>query len=294
MKNLLYLLIIVIFLSGCNLFDSKPEEIEQNFIYPLAVGNSWQYNRTIATEYDEMGNNNGLDDESYCNTALVEICDLETIFKNQPVYNMKTTINDGGHVINGHNFYNNSETKCMSYGYTAAHVITPKRDRKYSHLKFHDRTFRSPEDIIYWLETSTMVKDPSRATFRAMAAPDSIVNDPVKIYEYPLVEGNQWTYRSETSDQVPWRIDKQVTGWEEIEVEAGDFWAWKINWYNNPFNEGKDWDETIETVEYVSDEGLVKRTWRISGIEVYNSEGELIGTQTFLDEIELADYSVAE
>jgi len=286
MKVYPYLLILIIFLNGCNLFESEPEKIEQNFIYPLAVGNSWDYSRTISTLYDETGNSNGLNDESYTNTALVEICDQETIFKNQPVYNMKTTINDGGYVINGHNFYNNSETKCMSYGYTAAHVITPKREKKYSHLKFHGRLFRNSEDIVYWLETCKIG--------RTTTAPDSIVNDPVKIYEYPLVEGNQWTYRSETSDQVPWRIDKQVTGWEEIEVPAGNFWAWKINWYNNPFNEGKDWDETIETVEYVTDQGLVKRTWQISGIEVYNSEGELMGTQTFLDEIELVQYSVAE
>lgn len=285
MKIYPYLLSMIIFLTGCNLFDTKQEEKDPNFTYPLTVGNSWQYNRTISMEYDEIGINNGLDDESYTNTALVEICDEETIFDNQPVYNMKTTINDGGYVINGHNFYNNSDTKCMSYGYTAAHVITPKRERKYSHLKFHNRTFHTPEDIIYWLETSKM----NRTT-----AVDSIVNDPVKIYEYPLVEGNQWTYRSETSDQIPWRIDKQVTGWEEIETEAGDFWAWKINWYNNPFNEGKDWDETIETVEYVSDQGLLKRIWRISGIEVYNSAGELIGTQTFIDAIELVDYTVSE
>jgi len=286
MKAYAYLLVLFIFLTGCNLFDSDPEKIEQNFIYPLALGNSWQYNRTIATEFDELGSNNGLDDESYTNTALVEICDKETIFKNQPVYNMKTTINDGGYVINGHNFYDNSETKCMSYGYTAAHVITPKRDKEYSYLKFHERMFRTPEEIIYWLETSR--------TGKTISAPDSIINDPVKIYEYPLVRGNQWTYRSETSDHIPWRIDKQVTGWEEITVEAGEFWTWKINWYNNPFNEGKDWDESIETVEYVADQGLVKRRWQISGIEVYNIEGELIGTQTYTDEIELVDYSVTE
>lgn len=286
MKNFLYLLLILILLNGCNLFESKQEEIEQNFIYPLAIGNSWQYHRTISTEYDEMGNENGLDDESYTNTALVEICAIETVFKNIDTFNLKTTISDGGQVINGHNYYKNSNTKCMSHGYTTAHVITPKKVPNYSHLKFHGRTFHKPEDIQVWLEKC---KISSSATVE-----DSITYDPVTILEYPLAEGNQWTYRYKTSDLVPWRIDKQVTGWEEIEVEAGEFMAWKINWYNNPFNEGIDWDETIETVEYVADEGLIKRTWCITGIEVYNTQGELIGTQTFRDELNLISYSITE
>ncbi len=276
----------LLLLTSCDVFQSDNETTERNFNYPMNVGNSWEYARTISATYDSLGISNGLEDESYSGTALVEVCDLEFIFNEIEVYNFKTTINDDGHIINGHNYYSNKKMNCVSYGYTFAHVITPKRNDDYSYLMFKGRKFSSQQEIVLWLENNSYTKN--------YALSDSITYDPVTVYEYPLQEGKQWIYRFQTSDGQPWRIDKVVMGWMEISTSVGDFMAWKIKWLNNPFNDGTDWDESIQTTEYFAECGLVKRIWIITGIEAYNHLGELIGTQTWSDEIEIRNYNIVE
>ena len=219
-------IILLTFITGCILFDNDTDNPfpGMNFIYPLSVGNTWQYERVITCEYDSLATYNGLSDTSYYFICSVEIIDNEIIFDTLGTYNLKSTLYEDGNIYIGNEYYKNEENGLISYGYTIPYMITPKANPKYSNLVFKKRKFNSVEEIINWIEKGYCDYTSSRK--------DSIIFDPVKSLDYPLENDNQWIYRTETYDGQPWRIDKKILDWKRIYVPAGRFNCWRIQWFN--------------------------------------------------------------
>ena len=70
-KNVVVLQIIilaVICFIGCENENNNPN---MDFIYPLAIGNSWQYDLIFTIDYDSTATSNGLADTTYSSTGLV-------------------------------------------------------------------------------------------------------------------------------------------------------------------------------------------------------------------------------
>jgi len=286
-KNLSWIIIIIVilFFVGCNIFHSdNNNQQNSDFKYPLSIGNSWQYEKLFTLDFDSLATYNGLSDTTYYSSGLVEIIDNEVIFDTLDAYNFETTIDEDGNIFTGNEYYNNNDDGLFCYGYTNPSMITPKVEQEYAYIMFKNKKFNNVTEIINWIEKGYYGNEYSKE--------DSIFFDPVKSLDYPLEEGKQWIYRTETYDGEPFRIDKKILEWDEIEVTAGKFNCWKIQWFVNPFGSVPNWDENIIWFDYISEEGLVKRILEFNGMECYDEDGIFLGYMDCIEETTLINYTI--
>lgn len=267
----------VICIIGCEDDNNEPN---MEFIYPLSVGNSWEYEKLITLNFDSLATYNGLTDTTYYSTGFVEIIAYEVIFDSLEVYNFATTLNEDGNIFTGNEYYNNNNNGLFGYGYTQGSMITPKSDQKYSYLMFKNKKFNNVREIINWIEKGNYGNEYSKE--------DSIIFDPVKSLDYPLEEGKQWIYRTETHDGEPFRIDKKILEWDEIEVIAGKFNCWKIQFLYLEVG----WDVDIDFYDYISEKGLVKRILGLNDMECYDEDGNFLGYLDYIEETILIDCTI--
>lgn len=279
-------IILLTCIAGCILFDNDTDNPlpDMNFIYPLSVGSTWQYERVITCEYDPLATYNGFSDTSFYSTASVEIIDNEIIFDTLRTYNFKSILYEDSNVYDGNEYYNNVENGLINYGYTTPYMLTPKKNQGCSYLMFKGKKFNSIRQIIGLIEMGYYCAGHTKE--------DSIIFDQVRALEYPLEKGREWTYRTETYDGDPWRIDKKILDWKRIEVPAGMFNCWRIQWFNNPFGAGTNWDEDIFMLDYISEEGLIKRILELYNIQYYSAGGILLGYMNYTEETTLVDYTI--
>jgi hypothetical protein len=267
------LILTVLCIIGCDNDNNNPN---MNFTYPLAVGNSWQYDLIFTEENDSLAASSGLKDTVFFSTGLVEIITKEIIFDTLEVYNLATTLAEHGNEICSNQYYNNEDTGLMNYGYHGVSMITPKKDEDAVFISFDNKQFNNVREVFRYIERGIEID---------YARGDSIYYDPVKCLEYPLEEGNQWVYR--TSDN-PWKVDKTIIGQESVEVPAGEFDCWKIHW---TYPES-DWDDNIFFYDYVSQEGLVKRFIELRNMESVDEDGDVIGYFNATEEKYLTDFHI--
>lgn len=276
-KNVLVLSIIilaVICIIGCESDNDKPN---MDFVYPLTVGNSWQYETTFTLDYDSLATYNGLNDTIIYHTGSVEIIANEVIFDSLEVYNFASILNENGNIFTGNKYYNNNDNSLFSYGYTNGSMITPKTKNNYAYIIFDEKKFNNLREIVDYMEKGIVGNEYSKN--------DSINYDLVKTLEYPLEEDNQWIYRSYDI-----RIDKTIIGWEEINVPAGEFNCWKIQWTypESSFN------DDIEFYDFVSPEGLVKRLIEFKNLTCINEFGNIIGYLDSTEDRYLSDFQIID
>ncbi len=283
----IYSMALVAFLTitSCNLFKSGDSNMpDMNFIYPLWVGNYWNYEKLTVYDFDDGATSNGLSDTSFYSAASVEIIDREIIFDEFYCYNFKSTLNEDGTLYVGNEYYNNTETQLIDYGYTNPYMLTPKVEKDIAYLTFKGKKFNNIQEIIHLVEKGYCNFGQTKN--------DSILFDQVQCLVYPLKKGNEWSYRTETYDGEPWRIDKKILGWTRIEVPAGNFNCWRIQWFNNPFGSGTDWDEDIIEFDYIAEQGLIKRILELDNLTCYDYSGNLLGTLTYSEILTLDEYSI--
>jgi len=282
-KNGLLLSLIItslLLIVGCDDDSSTPD---MDFQYPLAIGSSWQYENNYTITFDSLATYNGLSDTTFYSSGTVAIIESTVIYDTLDVFNFETNINENGNIFTGNEYYNVNNNSLISYGYINPMMITPKVDQKYAYLKFKDRNFNNVKEIVEWVKKGISNNGCNKE--------DDITFDPVTSLDYPLEEDKQWVYRYETYDGEPWRIDKKILNWEEIEVSAGFFNCWRIRWYNNPFGSGNIWDEDIIQYDYIAEVGLIQRILEIINIECFDEENNFIGNMTWTEESSLNDYN---
>lgn len=276
-KNVLVLQIIilaVICIIGCENDNDKPN---MDFIYPLAIGNSWQYDMIFTLDFDSLATSNGLIDTTHYSTGSVEIITNEIIFDSLEVYNFETTLTETGNAFTGNEYYNNNDNCLFCYGYTQGYMITPKTNNNFAFIIFDEKKFNDVREVFNYLEKGIIVDEYSKD--------DSIYYDPVKTLEYPLEEDKQWMYRTSNN---PWRIDKTIIGKENIDVPAGNFNCWKIQW---TYPESS-WNDNIEFYDFISQDGLIKRVIEFKNSECIDELGNFIGYLNSTEEKYLTDYQI--
>ncbi|MCD4817791.1 MAG: hypothetical protein K8S23_03765 [Candidatus Cloacimonetes bacterium] len=276
-KNKMFWLLQIIILTiicivGCDGNDNQPN---MEYIYPLAIGNSWQYEKTYKLNFDSLATKYGLSDTTYYSSGLVEIVNYEVIFDTLEVFNLKSTINEEGNISVGYEYYNNIDNALFDYGYTSPKMITPKTEQKYSYIMFRNKRFNNVREVLNWVK--------KRCSNNEFSREDSINYDPVKSLEYPLKKGKQWIFRTE-----PWGMDKKVLGWEKVDVAAGKFDCWKIQFLYTD----EDWNIEIIFYDYISEKGFVKRIVKINGLNCYDENGEFLGYVDTIEETILIDYEI--
>jgi len=270
---LLWSLIIItmLLIYGCGDNNSMPN---MTFQYPLTIGSSWHYDNFITLNFDSLATYNGLSDTTYYSSGTVEIIESTVIFDTLDVFNFATTITEDSNVFESNQYYNDSDHFLFCYGYTGGSMISPKTNN-FTYIIFDGKKFHDVKEIFNYIEHGIITNEYARD--------DSINYDPVKVLDYPLEENKQWIYRTSNN---PWRINKTIIGKESIDVPAGSFNCWKIQW---TFPES-DWKDDIEFYDFMSKAGLVKRVIDFKNSECYDENGNFIGYLDSKEEKLLTDY----
>lgn len=276
-KNVWLLSIIilaVICIIGCESDNDKPN---MDFVYPLTVGNSWDYETRLALDYDSLATYNGLNDTILYHTGSVEIIANEVIFDSLEVYNFASIMNENGNIFTGNRYYNNNDDGLFCYAHTNVSNILPKTNNNNIYIRFDNKIFNNVREILnYIVNNETIVP---------ISKDDSLYFDLEKTLEYPLEEDNEWICR--TYDL---RTDKIIIGWEEIDVPVGEFNCWKIQ-YSFPELNG---NEDITVYDFVSKYGIVKRFSEVKNLECIDEDGNLIGYFIFTEESYLTDFQIID
>jgi len=240
-------------------------------IYPLSVGNSWEYSREMNLFFyqDSAGTPVYEDTATYTSTASVVITGKETLRDSIETYVFYSEENDSFGTFgtySGIDYYNNTDSGLYLYAYQSwGPYILPKTQTS-SKILFKGKTFNSVRELSNYLQAAL-------PSYRVLSDSIYFEEPPVKSLQYPLKVGARWIYR-EADD--PWRIDKVVTARDTIQVPAGEFSCYKIQWLYD-LDDDEQWDEDIAFYDYISSAGLVRRHLIVLGLAHIDAQGNELG-----------------
>lgn len=272
-------LLISVVLFGCTK-DSTGPGIPAQETYPVAVGDSWTYARTV------MLTNFRPKDSTVTYTP-------DTIFSTASVLvtrELKLPPLSGGDSITVSEFEKSEylqgplQTTYVSYQYfeltpealllhgyrSAGSLVGPSAPLRATTVTMNGRAFTSLHELSAFLT----------APIQGLIS-DSLVreNPPARVLQFPLQQGTTWTYR-----QQPWRIGKQVTGETSLSLNGGIYFCSEIRWLYDMNGDGI-WDDDIIIVDFVSPEGSIMRRMEVLNLVISNeSNPDGIGTADFKDE----------
>jgi len=256
------ILIVGFLICGC-----EPEDPQDDFIYPLAVGNSWEYHREWTQYfYTDTSEAKQYDDTlRYCSDISVSIPGKLTLKDSIETYEMiatevvdTTDFNPVQNQTTGIKYYKNNSDGLYIYAFDRAGgwLVFPKRKATKS-VCFKDLEFRSFRELSHYIQQLI-------PTSRILGDSIHFEEPPVKTLQYPLRVGDRWTYRSAHD---PWRMDRVVEKKKKMELEIGPFDCYQVKFLYDMDHDGE-WDEDIWITDYISNEGLIRRQVTVQGVTV--------------------------
>jgi hypothetical protein len=279
-KRLSYIplsLLIALLLFSCEPEEDQPGE----FRYPLKVGNTWDYEREvhIYSYQDSSGTPEYEDTSSYLATMSSQVTGIEMLLDSLEVYAIRTLATEEEDTYHRIDYYEHAMHGLYLHAY--AHAGTPAalpKAQTTGHIQFKGRTFRSFRELVHTLEAAL-------PAYRIQSDSLYYEQPAVKALHYPLEVGVHWTYRF---PRQPWRIDKQVLDKAKVQVPAGTFNCYQIQWLYDMDHDNQ-WDEDITIYDDVGRAGLVRRRVTVlgsTGIYDYRNES---GYLDYFETSELTD-----
>ena len=261
------LLIVVLFTSACQIWERD----SMDFTYPLETGRTWTYQRDMILTNFETDSLNQEHEDTLTYDVTTEVIGPVTL--RDSIEAIEVRIKDSI------TYYKEDSTGLyiIAYELGMGETIMPKRAGK-EKIVFNGMYFKNFEELSNVIQQITPM---------AKSLGDSIIfeSSPAKVLSYPLREATEWCFRN--PDYL--RIDKQIIGEETISVNAGTFKCYHVKWCYD-FNDDEALDDNTWIDDYISKEGLIKRTVTVLGINMYGDYGYL-GTCDFYDIYELKNYS---
>ena len=287
MKNfikILFYLFLPVIMSSCVGNISPLETMSAFETYPLAQGNTWNYQRSIKFTNIQPGSLTG----RFIDTLITENITVRSLgnYKLLGLFDtiLLTESFTDSFITNpryiGRSYYANNADGLFLYGYSGTGLSMPKSTGSFLQLNGH--LFRNIEELLGYLEMNRILSIPQRMDSVYLEVP------PKKVVEYPIQTGHLWIYR-EAGD--PFRIGKQFSGEDIITVEAGTFLVYHLEWLYDLDNDGM-WDEDIRIVDEYAAIGMVKRTITINDIKITDEYLNVLGSYTYLEISELLTYTV--
>ncbi len=265
LNTVICLLVIILFIPACDLLDISGDG-QKNLTYPLREGNVWEYEREFGV-YNFRSSENP---DSVIESEEMFIHAKSTVRSNGMV-TLDMFADIPGAVIEleqayiedwdsfeltSWNYYTQTGDGLYMVGYKSASgapampKITAEGNNRNNgfYILFDGKYFPSLRAVSEYVEfmVQSHYDDPG----------DFIIEDtPPKVLPRYMNTGAQWTYRSKGN---PWRVDKRVLGKEIIEVPAGQFDCYKVQWLVDLSDTGE-WNEELIFYDYFSDDGLIKR-----------------------------------
>lgn len=268
-------LFLIFFFVGC---ENDIEKNEDQYIYPLAIGNRWEYRRDYTTYFcsDSIQSDTYVDTISGIDSCSIIVLQNTILLDSIETVQLLEQFWDDSSIYVGLYFYQERDTGLFQTAYQNPNLpALPKYSNSfyfYGELLIPDYMKR-----FFFKDISQIEKTSENGTIH-------FEDPPVLVLKYPLEIGNYWTYRLENQ---PFRIDKEVIQDTLITVPAGTFNCYQIHWiydYSETFR-----DLIIHFNDFIADEGLILRKIYIEGISYIDSEFRY---SIFNDEYKLMDFKL--
>lgn len=238
-------------------FSSDPQiPLEENFEYPLAIGNIWEYERTLELfNFRPDSLKNTIQPTRFVTRSIVEVINDTTLQDSIHCLIVKEKLFEEKDEFLSWAYYSNKPDGLYSYAYRSGGggVIKP-RERKKLRYEIAGLTFRSLKEASDYFSNFLHTFAPSN---------DTLIyhNIPRKILAYPPETGKKWTMLQGE----PFTIHKSIVGTELVSTEIGNFMCYKIQWtYESSFA------DNILFYDYVCEKGLIKRSVFFNNVIISN------------------------
>jgi len=265
LNTVIYLLVIILFVPACDLLDVSGDG-QKNLNYPLREGNVWEYDREFGV-YNFRSSENP--------DSIIESQDMfvhaQLTVKSNGMVNLDQFANIPGPVVEleqryieepesleltSWRYYTQKDDGLYLIGYksaTGASAMPKITAENYEnnddfYILFDGKYFQSVRAVSEYVEFMVKLHYDDSGDF-------IIEDNPPKVIPRYMNTGAQWTYRSKGN---PWRVDRRILGKEIIEVPAGQFECYKVQWLVDLSDTGE-WNEELVYYDYFSNDGLIKR-----------------------------------
>ena len=259
-----FLFTLIIALMNCSKDATGPSS--EDYRYPLTTGNTWVYARTITQTYQVSSGQRPPD--SSASTITVKSLGQEVLFDTLKTIKLMEKIETDQAVQTHYQFYQNTGTAFSLIASVGAPVALPKKA-----ANIHTNAVEIFAGLICpnfgLLQGATLI-----------SADSLTVEKPAKIVlKYPLTPGTEWKYSEKNK---PRRINKRVLNETDVRTSAGTFHAVQVRWILD-FDGDGEFDDNVEYIDYIANEGLVKRSFLIKDLPIVDDEGTRIGKYDYQD-----------
>lgn len=239
----LFLLIVALSLYTCKKKEDAPqqEQAPQNMLYPVKIGNEWQYERTlILKNYDSLVNGNLLSIDTLISHWIVKIDGIQVIGNGVETYKFSCKYVEGN--LYSYNYCTHDNNHFLIHAYVN-----------------HTGTSASPKSMYNPYDDMDLFGLSSASKTLG----DSLVyeNPVTTILSYPLEVNKEWLFRSNKDVY----ITKKVLSKEDITLNGTTYNCFKIAYLNTAAQNFYD---------YVSEQGLIKREIAFNRVPQLDNIGE--------------------
>jgi len=268
-KNNISLSILVLFIISC---DNNNNIDDEQFRYPLNIGNRWEYRREwISYSYPDSTLIDSLiavrSGQDSCSIIVVQettiLDSIETVQLMEQAWEDST-------VIVGLYYYQERDTGLFYLAYQRPYLNAHPKQVSMEAPLFEPLMPNHLKKVL--VSELSKVNSTSKIYY---------IDPPVYVLKYPLERGSNWVYRYQ-----PWYIQKTVLSDTTVILECGTFDCYKIRMtykYSNT---------EVIIDDFIADEGLVLRKILSKGY-AYDSLYNYIYT-VWDDEYRLMSYDIDE
>lgn len=254
--------------------------VTEDFVFPLSLGNSWEYSEELRWFNVKPVNLTLPDPNPMSFSDRVEITALDTLLDSTEVFVFHKIKEGMGNRYEGDEFFNNQKDGFYYYGYGSTEwgLMVPPKISTSRAFSWNNQHFSSISELLAMITGQVPL---------ASVALELIGYGypPRKSIGYPLEVGSKWAFRG--PDELI-SIDKKIVDFQTVDVPAGEFECFVIEWILHPgFPVTTNW---IDYYDYLSKEGLIKRSITVRGVTIYSEYGA--GTADLTQEYVLTGYSL--
>ena len=251
-KSFLILFISLIYLSTTCDNDSNVigPSLDQ-FIYPIKIGNEWNYKKILFFSNVRLTvDNYPIIEDTSISSIIIKVTNEKQLHDSINTYIFNSTLYQNGSLFTDESYYVNQKDGLYFYGYNntnpGINVPKIKATKKIYFNGYYFHNIKELEDLLI------------KATSLYQFSTDTIIyeNPPLLVLKYPLEINDVWTYRNPNQS---YQISKKIIGVKNIVVPAGKFKCFKIQWLLD-INKDEKWDNNILFYDYICDKGLIRRT----------------------------------
>jgi hypothetical protein len=272
---------------GCGDDDDPPSSSGTTLKFPIRIGNIWEYSRTFyAANFDPPELEQTFGDTAFAQ-SVTYILRKDTLSDTLETFVFKTMWLedfDGNYMLE---YFNNAGDGMYGYAYsTPPNWIGPPKKATTDgiYYNFKGLRYQNLDDLFanVYEKINSMPGKAADSTF--------LEEPPIQELMYPIEVGQRWIYRS-TDYGHALDMEKEIMGRETIEVPAGSFSCYQVQWFWDWDDDGE-WETDIEGYDYLCDAGIVKRAFAFFGIQVTDEFGTPLGSFDSYDIYELTGYSL--